>query len=335
MSAEIVNDLMPGTVPFITWGGSRDDEGHREYVVQWKIRTTDYQDGPATVMQCPGLPVVGTLWNFGNDSDNWAFCHPYMSIKADPTYKDGERVFYWIVEQKFSTRPLKRCQDTQIDNPIMEPQKISGGFTKYTQEAVTDRFGNYILTSSFERFTGNLIEFDANRPTVKIEQNVTDLGLEIFAQYVDAVNDAPLWGLPARCVKLSNVAWERKLYGSCSYYFTRSFEFDINFNTFDRDLREIGTMVLNGILDPATGTYTIKDVAPGVPANPNNPQHFIRYKDKTGEAAPVVLNGSGLPADTRIIVGTGSGSSGSIGIKHVEKYSGLNMLVLGIPSTLV
>jgi hypothetical protein len=168
-------------------------------------------------------------------------------------HKEGEKHFWWLVSQTFSNKPLsvnstggQRCHDTQIEDPLLEPAKVSGTFIKYTEEAVYDMNGLPLKTSSHEQLRGNNVEFDRNRPTVTIEQNVPNQTLDIFSPMVDHVNDAPLWGLPARTIKLSNVRWNKQFYGQCSIYYTRVLEFDIMYETFDRLLLDEGTKALNG-----------------------------------------------------------------------------------------
>lgn len=228
-----------------TWGGKKDDDGHREFRVEHHVFTDDPKDGPSTAMNCPGLPLPGAIWNFGNDLDTWAFCYPSMECDIFKE-EDGSPNKDWLIKQKFSTKPLRRCQDTEIEDPLLEPQGISGGFVKYTKEATRDRFGKLIRSSSHEIIRGPGVEFERNRPTVVIEQNVLFLGLENFSNQIDHVNDALLWECPARCVKLSDVSWKRKLFGVCNYYYTRVFTFDIDFETFDRNIPDEGTKVLNG-----------------------------------------------------------------------------------------
>jgi len=305
------------------WGGGRDEEGHRTWTLKSYVECSSKQDGPFTVMQCSGLPQVGDTWAFGNDLDVWAFCYPEMKINQ-LDQKDGQASTHWEVEQTFSTKPLKRCNTTQIENPLSEPMKISGSFVKYTKEIVRDMYGFPVLSSSFERLHGPAVEFDFNRATVKIEQNVPYLGLETFSLYVDTVNDSTLWGLPPRCVKLSNVQWERKLWGVCNYYYTRAFEFDIDFMTFDRQVLDEGHKCLNGMWttsdDPALLTYrngvplppgSLWKLMPinGVSPDRKNPQHYTYYMDRNSQPGRVILDGSGEPAS----LGPQSISNGTAG----------------------
>jgi len=285
------------------WSMTRDTEGHREYKLVLLIVTDDKSDGPFVISQTPGLPIPGTWWVVGNDADLWAWCRPNATFTA---LVNDEANYWWEVEYTFSTKPpefgKQRCNDTQIQDPLLEPMRVSGGFNKFTEEASFDRFGNPLNNSAFEPFRGAQVEFDANRPTVRVEQNVALLGLPTFAPMIDCVNDSTLWGCPRRCVKLSNVSWERKFYGTCYVYYTRVLEFEINFNTWDRDVLDDGTKVLYGHWDAATGNYVLDNIA-GVAPNPRNPNHFKQFQDRNGENTRVVLNGAGLPAES--VVGGG------------------------------
>ena len=220
-----------------TWSFERDDEGHRNYEISHLVECTgeDPIEGLASVAQTSGLPTIGSTWDFDGDIDVWAFCLPYMKITAHEE-KEGEKPYIYRIDQKFTTKPYKRCQDTTIENPLLEPQKVSGTFEKYTREATMNKAGQPLLTSSKELHVGPKVEVDGNRPTVRIQQNVANLELGLMASMVGTVNDALLWDLPERCVKLSSASWERLVYGTCNFYYQRSFEFDIDYETFDKRL---------------------------------------------------------------------------------------------------
>lgn len=312
------------------WELTRDEkEGHRDYVIEHRVQTNDIEDGPFTVMLAAGLPAIGSTWVFGNDNDPWAFCTPYMKVSRVKGLRDAEPSKYWDVEQRFTTRPMNRCQDLAIEDPLLEPMRISGSFVKYLEEATHDYEGNPFLTSSLEPIKGAIVEFDANRPTVVIGQNVANLELDVFSAMIDHVNDAPLWGLGSRCIKLSNAPWERKYFGLCNVYYTRTLEFDIRYDTFDRETFDEGYMVLHGHWDDATGDWEVTDVAEGVPADATNPAHFIQRKDVNNENIKGFLDGEGKPLYS--LSGTGTGEPVIIPIR---KYEESNFLLLGIPATL-
>ena len=287
----------------IEWSLTRDDDGHRTYKIKWLVEAASPNEGPASIANATGLPAIGSTWAFASDVDAWAFCWPNLKVAPVLT---KEKSGYWTVENTFTTKPLNRCQDTAIENPLNEPDRISGSFVKYTREATEDKDGNPIVNSAHEQYRGAAVEIDMNRPTVTIEKNLSSRPLSTFAPMIDTLNDATLWGLPTQCIKLSNVSWTRNLYGTCTYYYTVSYEFDVRYDTFDKQILDEGTMVL------AEG------------GNVNNPEDFIKYKDLNGENSRVILDGAGQPWD-----GTGSPY-----YHDVKFYSVSNFLSLGIPSSL-
>jgi hypothetical protein len=237
------------------WEGERDEEGHRTYKVTFLVDAEPF-DGPANVLQTPGLPVPGTFWLLDGDVDVYAHCKLNASVK--PVLTDGEPGELWTAEFTFSTKPNKRCTDTQVEDPLLEPMKISGNWSKDKEEATADRFGKPVFNSAGEQVRGHPVEFDTHRPSVKVEMNVLLLGLELLAAMVNTVNSDWLWGLPPRTVKLANAPWERKYRGTCEVYFTRTLEFEVRYEGWDRDVLDEGTRCLRGYWRPpgdaATGT---------------------------------------------------------------------------------
>jgi hypothetical protein len=285
---------------------ARDAEGHREYKVSLLARAASSSDTPAGVYFATGLPRPGDDYAYGHDIDAWAFCLPVLTATPHEV-KDGESPKYMVVEVTYSTKPPEgsksRCNDNPVEDPLLEPAKVSGGASKYTEEAAEDRFGFPLLTSSHEQIRGPQVEFDANRPTTVIEQNVATFEAVAAAyRMLDCVNAFPIWGFGYRQVKLSDVTWERKYYGRCYVYYTRRLSFDFNVKTFDRTVLDEGTKVLHGRWG-STGSWVLIDID-GQSPDPDNPQHFDRFQDRNGNVCRVILNGRGLPAGVQI--GTGS-----------------------------
>lgn len=288
----------------IDWDCQRDDEGHRTYSAEYLVGSTDRWDGPGTVLLTPGLPVIGAEWLMGNEHDPWAFCLPNTTIKkAHVVNEPGQ---WWKAGFKFSTKPLKRCQDDSIENPLLEPVRMSGSFVTKTREFTQNRHGKAIKSSSHEMIRGQIVEFDDSTPNVKIGMNLMTLPLADFAPMIHSVNDAPMWGLQPRMIKLTNATWSRLVYGKCFFYFTVDYDFDVNYKTFDRKAVDEGTRIL-----APGGTLT-------------NPAHFIAYKDSRGENSRVMLNGSGAAladADSPFEI-------------DIEVYDEANFLSLSVPALL-
>src|SRR5687767_14361713 len=118
------------------WGPLNvDEEGYREYKVGHLIRGGP-MDGPYSVLRTPGIPSVGSTWNFGADNDPWVWCLPRRAISrlgsGDDTAVAGEdEIVWWEVESTFTNKPVesdrRRCNDNEIENPLLEPYKHSGG----------------------------------------------------------------------------------------------------------------------------------------------------------------------------------------------------------------
>lgn len=295
MSAKVLGRL--------DWSMTRDKDGHRDYKLKWLIETDSPLDGPVGVFNATGLPAIGSTFTFGNDVDAWAFCRPNAECSPVLT-KEPNRL--WTLTQNYSTRPIERDQTDEKTDPLLEPDRVSGSFVKYVKEITKDRNGDVLKTSSHELLKGPLLEFDHNRPTVKIGKSLATLPLATFSEMVDTVNDATLWGLSARMIKLSNVSWQRKYYQTSTVYYTVDYEFDIDFTTFDRKAVDQGTKVL------AAG------------GNANNPEDFEVYKDANGENTTILLDGNGAPL----------GNAASPVEIDIEYYAESDFTLLGIPTSL-
>jgi len=162
------------------------------------------------------------------------------------------------------------------------------------------------MNSSYERIKGRDAEFDSHRPTVRIQYNTTTLPLALLSQAMNSVNDSNLWGLSRRMVKLSSVQYADNYYGTCLKYYRITYEFDINFNTFDRYVIDEGSKKL----------ISGGDV--------NNPMHFERIKDCRGENTRAPLDG----------VGNISTDMTNPSQLKIEYYNELNFGLLNLPATL-
>lgn len=313
-----------------------DNEGYREYKAAYKVTTDDNNDGPYTVYSSPLLPQLGSAWSFGNDVDPWVWCREDLVIQK--RQDDDSRDKYWLVDALFSNRPNTNsesgCANRGFDNPLDKPAKWSGSFFKYTETGVYDRFGVPILTSSHEQIFGPNNEWDRGRPVIRIEHNTPNLDLALLCALIDTVNSDVLWGFPARTIKLSQISWSEEWYGTCGCYYRKMYEFEVNFDTWDRDLLDEGTKVLNGEWDPDTGYWVLKAIGGDAP-DYTNPNHFTRAIDRQGNPIKMLLDGEGEPADVTVqkaIVGTLD--EDPVGEIHIEKYYGADLLLLGIPTGL-
>lgn len=311
---------------------TRDDEGHRTYTVTRHFRSNNYLDGPETILQTINLLFpIGSAYAEGSDYDPWAFLTPDMGISVHSDSPEGEPCVDWIATLKYTTKPMTRCNDTQIENPLLEPFSISGDFVHVSREMKTDKDGKPLLHVNFEQMVGPEVEEKISYPALSISFNSAALPLNIINLLINKVNDAPLWGYPARCVRFTDAKWERILYGVCFYYFKITYTFETNLETFDKFI-------------PAVGYKTL---VPG--AFPFLPGSYAVQKDVVGEnAESVILNSAGKMADPskepliirgaypdQVIENPGTGSLLGPLIQRREIAKEGNLLLLGIPSNLL
>lgn len=321
----------------VNWSMTRDSEGNRTYKISHRVKvdaSLPLVKGPATALSTSGLPVPGAVWSIDGDTDVDAICQYDATVTPDV---QGQRSEFWTVEQIFTTKANPFCitDIEDIDDPLAQPPIIRGGFSKFTQEQEFDINGNPIVNSAFEKIRGPQVEFDRSKANISITTNYTELDLPAIALFMDNVNSVSLWGFDERCVKLSNVSWERKYTGNCDCYFAVTYEFDIDINTFDRQILDEGTKALHGKWNKTTGLWEITNIGAfgvGITPNPANPNHFIRLTDINGNPMRGILNGAGIPASVQVGTGTTTNAQDP-GRIDVLYYPGIDFVaVLGIPS---
>lgn len=295
----------------LEWSGGRENDMHRTYKAKFLVESDDEDDGPQSVTFCAGLPVIGSAWTYGNETDTDALCYPFLDCEA---VIKREKNYRWILSYTFSTRPIKTCATTAITNPLSQPMVISGSFFNEQERVCKDVDDKAIISSSLEPIWVNK---DKTKATVSITQTVASLGLSTFAPMINTLNDATLWGMAARCIKLRNVPWRRLVWGVCTYYYERTLEFQVDPDTFDETkLLDQG----HRWLDP---DKLLAD--PGL--NRQDPNNFVRACDFRGNPNRLVLlNNNGEknpdPANQNFYRPT------------VELYSESNFLTLGVPVSL-
>ena len=309
---------------------SRDDEGHRTYELTHHYRTDDPLDGPETVLQLVNaVHPVGSAYLDGNDYDPWAFRTPELSVSPHRDVQEGDHILDWIVTSKFTTKPMSRCNDTTIDNPLLEPVSISGDFVHVSREMKRDRKGKPLLHINGEPMIGPEVEEKISYPALTLSFNSAVFPLAAINLLINKVNDAPLWGLPKRCIRFTDCKWERVLYGVCFYYFKLSYSFETNLETFDKFIPAVGfKTLLKGALPGLLGSYAVQKDQLGENESSVILDFFGRVADP--DKPSIIVNSDGVVENPDEIQGNYSGPL----IQRREIALEGNLLLLGIPATL-
>lgn len=234
-------------------GASRDVDGYREYWADWLVECDGETDGPQAALFASGLPGAGSAYVLPEpceDYDPWAFCTPERECKKHPNYSEDDGApDYYIVSSHYTTKPMKRCNSTEIEDPLNEPPRISGGFDKILKQRLTDRNGVPLLYLSYERIKGPVVERRTGLPTVTVEVNLPTLPIGAMVPTVECLNDATFWGYAARWVRLADIVWSRKLYGVCFFYYTATYTFEFKQGGYDIPILNEGMKQLKDGVD--------------------------------------------------------------------------------------
>lgn len=309
----------------LEWSGGRSDDSHIDLYMTWLVETDTRYDGPIKAMHCPGLPEVGSSWNFGHPLDDslrdkysFATCRPEIKVSPVTTPLPN---FYWRVMQTFSTRSLEIAYLGDYSTPFSEEPRIRGGFTNRTEEQWRDRFGRLIRNTAWERFTGKAVEFKLAIENITISGTPTARRpTDTYSGNINAVNDREIWGFPKRCVQLANVTWEKQFYKVSSAFYRPVFEFEIDvrmdsqgnkYSGHDRRLVDIANKVLSEGGDK------------------NKPADFQAYRmipDR--EKSKVVLDANGQPW-------VPPSETAEVPYRIAEYYQEIDMIgTLGVPGAL-
>lgn len=210
---------------------SRDDEGIRLYLLTYEVITNSLDDH-AQVAQLAVINTApfGTPYQYGNDSDPWCFARWPTSAKLRSVDQSRK---VWRVDLPFTNKPMgKSCSESDSENPLDEPPKISGSYVSAMRAATKDRNGNPVTNSSDEPVLP-APEIDDPRDTVIIEANTATIDLALRSRFRNKCNAAAIWGLDARTVKLGQWTYSIQYYGKCFCYVANKLEFEINLDKWD------------------------------------------------------------------------------------------------------
>lgn len=212
-------------------------EGHREYSAFYRVITSSRNDSAIFVRQNADVPQFNDSYAAANDQDFGAYVVGYGVTLEDPT----NSLTSWIVRVDYSSRP-RRENDDVGDDPLNRPPIISGDGILRERVVTEDKDGNPYVNTADEPFLDSFR--DAHCPTLQIQKNFASIDLDQFAEFTDAVNTETFFGLSTRKWKMQNPRWVRNFRGNKVPYFTVTFAFEANRDTWDFKPMDRGTFHL-------------------------------------------------------------------------------------------
>lgn len=207
-----------------------DETFRRQYTSVFEVITDDVTDGPALALTANGIPEFASAYVWFNTTDDWAFCDG--ATAALKSYDETRKL--WTVTVSHSSPKSEgesssnsRDNSNRPENPTLEPIQISGSFVQFQKAIEKDIHGDPIETTAYEPFVPAL-EIDDCRDTLIISVNTPKINLLRRAQFKNALNKEPRWGLPKHCWKLAQWRYSKRYYGKSNSYIHNEFEFHAN-----------------------------------------------------------------------------------------------------------
>lgn len=199
------------------------------YTETWGVETNAATDSSSTVLQYPGLPVIGVLY----PGDARATCRRRVPQLMNFT----ESRQYWEVVVEYSTKGEDEDEDEK-EEPLNRPAKWSGSFQQFQAIAEKDRDDKPILNTAGDAFDPPLMK-DDSRPVISCVKNFGSLNLNFWSSLRDVINSNS-WGVfQEKTVKVMNISWDQKFHQNTVYYEV-VFSFQINPDGWDAEILNRG-----------------------------------------------------------------------------------------------
>ena len=223
---------------------SRNALWQRFYTRRFRIITDDPATDGATVMAAAGLPAIGNTYSANGVNDYGAFVN---SIVIDEEGEDGKS---WIATVEYGPYDANTFPGSPMDWPL----RLRFTTNKLERVIWADRNGNAILNSAYDPFK-DPIAIDDSRTIITATRNelISSFDLTLADSYKDKINASTWNGFAAETVKCSNIETsDPQLYTTsvtipgAIYYYAVTYTFEINRDTWAREILDQGFTKLDG-----------------------------------------------------------------------------------------
>jgi hypothetical protein len=177
--------------------GERElEKAKRAYVRSFRVVTDSHLDGPAAVVNAPGIPTVGTQYITASESDLGAI------LKNKESNQSSEDPLVWTVSCNYDSETPDPADAEE--NPLARPIKWKFSFQKESQAVHQDLDGRGVVNSAGQPFLPPT-EISVTRPLITAEKNQSSFSFSFVSGVVDCVNSVAWNGFPIGTVKIDSV----------------------------------------------------------------------------------------------------------------------------------
>lgn len=252
--------------------GSKNELWQRTFTRVFQVITDTPTDGPLAVMEAVdpltgvAVPAVGASYSTGYEYDDGSFV---QSLKAQEVSEDGKQ---WDVSVEYGPYNAGLFPVDVISWPF----ELTVDGQKYERAITKDVSGNAIVNSAKSPFQ-EPVTVDDSRTLIKVVRNepILTYDFTLAELYNDKVNNATWNGYAAKTVKCSGIVPGKAQYDSNTqtWYFAVTYTFEVNRDTWTRNLLDQGFCVLDSSSPPK--------------------QKAVKGVDGQPVSDPVLLDGSG------------------------------------------
>lgn len=213
-------------------GGELDYAQGRRWTRRFQVITDSDLDGPATVVLCPFLPQVGSIYLTDGESDSFAFLRS-LTPEQDP---NDARV--WTVTATYQTEDAGKgggsgspgqggaSPQNRPENPLDRPVEWRASYAKARKTVLTDKDGKDVKNSAGQYFSPGY-ERDIIMAMFSATKNYASVTFADTLNYYGKINSDTWHGLDAKTVKIDNIEMQSMYENGTSYVrLTWSFLYD-------------------------------------------------------------------------------------------------------------
>lgn len=188
----------------------------RTYSSVYQVETNSRTDGPAVVLNAPGLPTYRAA--FPGDGGSYAVKISAKHKRSDSSY------LWWHVTVDYSSIAVDEDEPTQNDDPLTKPVEWSGSFVQFQEPVVRDNTNQPVVNTAGDAFVPPPMR-DVSYPSIVAVKNYASVNLAFWSSYSDAVNSDTFLGLEPRKVRVRSIEWDERFRGNSTPYYQVRFTF--------------------------------------------------------------------------------------------------------------